>query len=619
MINPYSFLTGLNQQALTTGRPLSPAVTAGVRSGQISGLYNLAAQQDALSQQLGNQNNQAAYYANQVELARQQLAQQRAAQEAQQAYEAEQMAQLEQQLAQQQAQHDAELAQQQAAIEQSKQQSAQQAQLAQDAQSQAAQSSMVSGAVGALGAGANLYKLAQGAGLIGSKAATTAPALTSTAPSIDSLGPTLSSYGNPMPTPILDTYASKVLTDTAPQVSAVPSAVSSTPMGSTVAPTVQPTLAPTPGASSVYGTPTPAPVDMAQAQVASKPYYMTDTAPSAYSAAGPASNVAPAISEASAVIPGLSGAASGTAGLGLGASGTVAADLSGLGAPAAAGATELAGAAAYPSLAAMPATAWLGPAAMAAGVGYTIYNSMQNRTLGKDQALSGIGSGLQYLNRASQPFTGEGANSALAAWRAQNPNGPALTGDPSFRGGMDPNGSQDTLDTVVRYANSANLQPDQFKKLFSSFSPQQMAWFQSMYNADPNVKENPNISAAAKQLQTYGGFFNDPNSPWNQKKDDLGSVSSQDMQNYWGGTAGGGSSAPSGGLNFDSSGYTQFQPNAPTGGVYDQASALGSQLLGRDWRFPADWPTNLGLDQYKQMIQNSSEYLNKANQAQQNV
>lgn len=60
----------------------------------------------------------------------------------------------------------------------------------------------------------------------------------------------------------------------------------------------------------------------------------------------------------------------------------------------------------------------------------------------------------------------------------------------------------------------------------------------------------------------------------------------------WGG--GGGGSGESGG-----------------GGSQDQVSSIGSQLLGRDWALPSDWPTGLSVDQYTTMIKGSAEYLSK--------
>ncbi|MFH1033601.1 MAG: hypothetical protein V1806_03765 [Pseudomonadota bacterium] len=71
--------------------------------------------------------------------------------------------------------------------------------------------------------------------------------------------------------------------------------------------------------------------------------------------------------------------------------------------------------------------------------------------------------------------------------------------------------------------------------------------------------------------------------------------SSSGSPSYGGGYSGGGESSGGGG----------------GGGGSDQVSSIGSQLLGRDWSIPSDWPTGLSVDQYTTMIQGSDEYLSK--------
>ncbi len=42
--------------------------------------------------------------------------------------------------------------------------------------------------------------------------------------------------------------------------------------------------------------------------------------------------------------------------------------------------------------------------------------------------------------------------------------------------------------------------------------------------------------------------------------------------------------------------------------IKSQLESQGSGLLGRDWRFPSDWPTDKTLDEYLNMVKGSAEY-----------
>lgn len=44
------------------------------------------------------------------------------------------------------------------------------------------------------------------------------------------------------------------------------------------------------------------------------------------------------------------------------------------------------------------------------------------------------------------------------------------------------------------------------------------------------------------------------------------------------------------------------------GDIKSQIESQGSGLLGRDWQFPSDWPTDKTLDEYLNMVKGSDEY-----------